>query len=284
MKVILKVLVGKSTGKEIAIPAPRFLIGRSNDCHLRPKSDSISRNHCTILTRKDRVMVRDLNSRNGTFVNGERISDDAQIRDGDQLQVGKLEFQVIVKKSSKTKAKEANPKELSSEERGAETRDAKAQDSKTREASEANGSARSGSEEQNPEEQNPTESGILAATIAEATSSNSEQEQRQPDLEEKPTPKPESTSQDPESLEFDVSEWLQEKDGGDPKKSEPETRLFQLDDTDQMAVATDEMDEGDTEGRKEKKKPGKLPTRSNAESNSSREAAADMLKKFFTSR
>ena len=83
MQVKLKVLVGKNEGKEIAVPVKRFLIGRADDCHMRPKSDAISRNHCVILTKEDRVVLRDLNSRNGTFVNGERI--DALLTESQQL-------------------------------------------------------------------------------------------------------------------------------------------------------------------------------------------------------
>jgi predicted component of type VI protein secretion system len=96
MQVKLKVLAGKSAGKEIEIPVTRFLIGRSQECHLRPKSDAISRNHAAILVSDTGVAARDLNSRNGTYVNDERIQGDHPLSDGDRLRVGKLEFEVVI--------------------------------------------------------------------------------------------------------------------------------------------------------------------------------------------
>ena len=44
----MTVAKGKSAGKKIPIPIPVFLIGRSDECHLRPKSDAISRRHCEL--------------------------------------------------------------------------------------------------------------------------------------------------------------------------------------------------------------------------------------------
>ena len=71
MHVRLKVMQGSSEGKEVKIPTPKCVIGREEGCHLRPNSDAISRRHCVIITTDNEVVVRDLNSRNGTFVNDE---------------------------------------------------------------------------------------------------------------------------------------------------------------------------------------------------------------------
>ena len=49
MEVSLKVVVGANAGKELKVPGPKFFIGRAEDCHLRPKSDLISRHHCVLL-------------------------------------------------------------------------------------------------------------------------------------------------------------------------------------------------------------------------------------------
>jgi len=214
MQVKLKVLVGKSAGKEIAVPVERFLIGRGDDCHMRPKSEAISRNHCAILVNQeaDEVVVRDLNSRNGTFVNGERIGSDTPLNSGDQLLVGRLEFEVVIL------------------------------DRKAEPAAAADG---------------------------------------------KPT------REDTSSLDFDVSEWLEEADKVDKaqKKSDPETRQFKLDETDRIALEKAKEENQPTpqpeESAKkkfvkpEKKGPGKLPAGAKPQAATSREAAADMLKKFF---
>lgn len=99
MQVFLKVVTGSHAGKEIAIASDKFLIGRGDDCQLRPKSDSISRRHCILAVRDGRVLAQDLKSRNGTFVNDKRLPPDRAkvLKPGDLLRVGKLEFEIIIK-------------------------------------------------------------------------------------------------------------------------------------------------------------------------------------------
>lgn len=96
MKVKLKVVGGKNDGKELAIKGTKFLIGRDEDCQLRANSDSISRRHCVVLLDDSRVAIKDMESRNGTFVNGERISGQRRLKSGDRLKVGVLEFEVLI--------------------------------------------------------------------------------------------------------------------------------------------------------------------------------------------
>ena len=49
MEVRLKVFVGPNAGKELPVAGPKFLMGRAEDCQLRPRSDLISRHHCVLL-------------------------------------------------------------------------------------------------------------------------------------------------------------------------------------------------------------------------------------------
>ena len=96
MEVKLIVVHGKHAGQEIAIPIRKFFIGRAEDCHLRPHSDLISRHHCVILVEEGFVAVRDFNSKNGTCVNGQRISGETELKSGDHLKVGQIEFEVQI--------------------------------------------------------------------------------------------------------------------------------------------------------------------------------------------
>jgi pSer/pThr/pTyr-binding forkhead associated (FHA) protein len=105
MHVKLKVLRGASAGKEVAITGPRFFIGRSEECHLRANSDAISRRHCAITVDDGEVQIRDLGSRNGTYVNGVRIDGAHGVQMGDQLRIGPLEFLVTFVKSTKAAGK-----------------------------------------------------------------------------------------------------------------------------------------------------------------------------------
>lgn len=98
MQVKLKVVTGTHEGKEIGISAEKFLIGRSESCQLRPKSESVSRKHCIIVLRDNRVLIQDLKSRNGTYVNEKRLPPDKArvLRAGDQLRIGKLMFEIVI--------------------------------------------------------------------------------------------------------------------------------------------------------------------------------------------
>lgn len=92
MVVKLIVVSGKSAGRAIAVKRARFLIGRAEECDIRPLSEEVSRRHCAILVGPDAVWAEDLGSRNGTFVNGERIQAKTEVTDGDALRVGSLEL------------------------------------------------------------------------------------------------------------------------------------------------------------------------------------------------
>lgn len=98
MQVKLKVLTGSHEGKEISISSEKFLIGRSESCQLRPKSESVSRKHCIIVLREGRVLMQDLKSRNGTYVNDKRLpADKAKVlKPGDHLRIGKLKFELVI--------------------------------------------------------------------------------------------------------------------------------------------------------------------------------------------
>ena len=94
MELRLKVLDGKHAGQEIRVAGPKFLIGRGDDCQLRPKSDSVSRRHCMLQIDEGRVTVRDLGSRNGTLVNDQRVEGQFALKTGDRLSIGQLKFEV----------------------------------------------------------------------------------------------------------------------------------------------------------------------------------------------
>ncbi len=96
MKIRLKVLKGSNAGKEVKIPTPECVIGRSSECHLRPKSDAISRRHCAIVVEDGSVKLRDFGSKNGTYLNDHRVEGDSALKSGDKLQIGPLSFEVMI--------------------------------------------------------------------------------------------------------------------------------------------------------------------------------------------
>jgi pSer/pThr/pTyr-binding forkhead associated (FHA) protein len=97
MEVKLKVLVGPNAGKEVSVVGPKFLVGRAEDCQLRPRSDLISRHHCVLMIEDALLIVRDFGSKNGTLVNGERVIGERELAVGDRLQIGPLDFEVCIR-------------------------------------------------------------------------------------------------------------------------------------------------------------------------------------------
>jgi len=104
MSVKLRILHGKlqkrkgggSAGFDVKIRGPRFVIGSGPDCSLCCKSSTVSVHHCEIrLDEKDRAVVRDLRSEEGTYVNDELVATKRVLKDGDILRVGRLEFEVV---------------------------------------------------------------------------------------------------------------------------------------------------------------------------------------------
>jgi len=90
----LKVVGGSHNGEEISVSGPKFFIGRDRDCQLRPNSDVVSRHHCALVIDDGYVGIRDFNSKNGTFVDGNRVIGEQELRSGSELVVGPLRFVV----------------------------------------------------------------------------------------------------------------------------------------------------------------------------------------------
>src|SRR6476620_11528042 len=106
LQVDLKVLEGRQQGKLISLNVRQFLIGREQDCHLRPNSDLVSRHHCVFTVDDFTVRLRDLGSTNGTFVNDERLQGQVVLKAGDRVSVGKLSFEIVVREAVATPAAE----------------------------------------------------------------------------------------------------------------------------------------------------------------------------------
>ncbi len=125
MDVKLIVTKGKHVGKQLRIAKPKFLIGRAQDCHLRPVSELVSRHHCAIIIEDGSVAIRDFGSKNGTYVNGERVTGERELKNGDRLKVCELEFEVQLAVSV---GGERKPKVESVQEAAARTVEAKTAD------------------------------------------------------------------------------------------------------------------------------------------------------------
>lgn len=96
MNVKLVVQGGKNNGAIIVINKPRYIIGRAPECNLRMDSKALSRQHAEICVQDGSVTVKDLGSTNGTYLNGDKISGEVELKNGQTLRIGPLETVVQI--------------------------------------------------------------------------------------------------------------------------------------------------------------------------------------------
>ncbi len=84
---ILEVVEGPDAGRQIELASP-IEIGRDPNAGLVIDEPQVSRSHARLSPVDDGVVVEDLRSTNGTFVNGNEIVSPTLVRPGDQLLVG----------------------------------------------------------------------------------------------------------------------------------------------------------------------------------------------------
>lgn len=222
MRVKLRVIRGSTVGRLVSVPGEKFVIGRAEECNLRPRTDLISRRHCALIITQSQVSLEDYGSSNGTYLNGDRIEGSCGLKSGDIISVGPLEFEVLMdhKLSGDNRPKVKDIQDVASR-----TADGSVDD-------------------------------------------------------------------------MDVSKWLEEADEEDRQQRivDPETRQYKLDETDEGALNGDadptadtvlEESADDTEKSEKKKfkaqfkQPGKLEPIPEKSADSSKDAAHEMLKKFF---
>lgn len=72
-----------------------FAVGRNASCQLSLDDPLVSRRHALLVVSDDTVTVRDLGSRNGVLVNGERIEGTVRVGDGDRILIGAQEMTLV---------------------------------------------------------------------------------------------------------------------------------------------------------------------------------------------
>ena len=90
----LVVIYGLDLGKKYNVDRPSVVIGRSSKADVQIDQESVSRNHCKLINTGKSVMLRDLGSTNGTYVNDELV-DEYVLRDGDFVKIGRSIFKFL---------------------------------------------------------------------------------------------------------------------------------------------------------------------------------------------
>jgi pSer/pThr/pTyr-binding forkhead associated (FHA) protein len=108
---VLVVQTGKYKGKRIKVAGPEVLVGRDETAGVRIGSEDVSRQHCLLTPTADGVLVRDLDSRNGTFIDSVPIghNEDVLMRPGSALTVGPMTFQLSVLGAKRSPAPRKEP-------------------------------------------------------------------------------------------------------------------------------------------------------------------------------
>jgi hypothetical protein len=83
-------------GDSVELRPGEIVIGRDAGCHLRFNDPAVSRRHVRIVRRRDEVFVEDLQSTNGTLVNGQVAAAPVVLRNGDVVAIGTRELTVLV--------------------------------------------------------------------------------------------------------------------------------------------------------------------------------------------
>jgi two-component system cell cycle response regulator len=91
----LVMISGRDLGKKFSLAIGQTVVGRSPKTNLQLDEEEVSRNHAVFTNDGGRVLVRDLGSTNGTYVNDVIIRGDHTLREGDLVKVGRTIFKFL---------------------------------------------------------------------------------------------------------------------------------------------------------------------------------------------
>jgi len=89
----LVVLSEGLTGRSYELKVEKTTIGRLDDNAFQIAEQSVSSHHCEVLLKGDDVLIKDLNSTNGTYINGEKITEKV-LKPGQILRLGQIEVRL----------------------------------------------------------------------------------------------------------------------------------------------------------------------------------------------
>jgi pSer/pThr/pTyr-binding forkhead associated (FHA) protein len=99
----LVILTQGLTGRAHELNVDRTTIGRVEDNMFQIAESSVSSHHCEVLLRGSDVVIKDLNSTNGTFINGEQITERV-LKSGQTLRLGQVELKLETEKAASAPA------------------------------------------------------------------------------------------------------------------------------------------------------------------------------------
>jgi len=268
MELKLIVLAGAKEGTQIPLKKEKFIIGRASDCTLRAGSSAISRHHCEFARADDQWLVRDMGSRNGTFLNDVKVESPTVLKLGDEVRVGPLKFRVEARKPS-SDIKLNKPAEAASAEAAMPQDINRAKAPPVKSIVEAAQRAAAKSDDKTSEDD------ITRWLLGEEAGDNMLRETQTLSMEETTT----------------ISRAVPLKSAAAPLASAPEILEEEDEDAETAEAANSNSEKGDASASggwkflkfgkgKDKKKVGKLPPRPPEQGKDTRSAAADILREM----
>jgi len=102
------VIFGGKEEKVYQLDRSRLVVGREPKCEIQIDNLGISREHCAFSQRGEAFLVQDLNSSNGTYVNGKKITEHF-LNNDDEIIIGK--YRLVFKNDAQPPVKESKPEE-----------------------------------------------------------------------------------------------------------------------------------------------------------------------------
>lgn len=100
-------------GQTLELRPGTIVVGRSSSCHIVLDDGLVSRRHAQFVISSKLAVLEDFGSVNGVYVNGERISGQRALRDGDRVQIGKQDF--VLRSATRVVSTEAPPERFMAE-------------------------------------------------------------------------------------------------------------------------------------------------------------------------
>ncbi len=92
---VLRILSGTLKGKKLMLPDRKITLGSDRSCELKQYEEGIAPRHCTLKPTAMGILVQDLGTETGTFIDDERIEVETLLEPGGLLKVGEMSFRLV---------------------------------------------------------------------------------------------------------------------------------------------------------------------------------------------
>ena len=117
---VLRILSGQLKGKKLMLPDHEITLGSARSCQLKQYGEGIAPQHCTLKPTPLGMLVKDLDSETGTFIDNERITGETLLEPGGLLKVGTMLFRLIGQNRDVNSTDFYDPKRAKAQQKAAE--------------------------------------------------------------------------------------------------------------------------------------------------------------------